>query len=102
MTKQEEKQGRAKRRFLSGEKDLASESWRRYGGKMTNQKEIKEGIALHYCEDQRIDYYTPMGRRLGNDYADIEVNRLHSQGVVIKVDIGGGYSDIESLIKEGK
>ncbi len=53
---------------------------------MAKQDKIKEGIALHYCDDRKIDYYTPLGRKLGNDYADVEVERLHSQGVAIKVE----------------
>lgn len=46
---------------------------------LLDSKESREKIAECYCADQRLDYHSPIGKRLGDDFADQLITRLQQK-----------------------
>lgn len=74
---------------------------------MAKQEKIKEGIArtAYYFENRGKEcivweMLSSEHKTTYYGFADVVLMDEASQGVVLKVDIGGGYSDIEPLIKK--
>ena len=61
------------------------------------RKEIKEWLGRKFCLTMgSLDYSTPVGKRLGDQFANSILIYLHSQGVVLKVEVEWDIGEVNT------